>query len=366
MRLVMVSPQRANQIQNIATIVDPNGALTFTSSGSNITAWRRNHVVGQLKGHMGDISLLEPLGRLLISYGSDQKIYFWDTSDLPKSFSSSMKILELNPSSFIEVKEDDVVTSISHPPTYVNKILLGFASGNAQLWNIRSLKLLYEFNFEKEESFENVGSITCIANSPALDIVAIGFSSGMIQLHHLKLDKKIMSFYMDGGHSITSLSFRTDGVPILASGASSGQIAFWDLDQKRLLDLLIEAHSEAVSTLRYLDEEPLLISSSGDNSMKMWIFDSPESTARLLKFRQGHSGNPTRLRFDEEGKFILSASKDRTLRLFSIFRDQQSVELSQGNLSHRAKKSKESIQNLRLPTVTDFDWCNFLSNFFLF
>ena len=36
--------------------------------------------------------------------------------------------------------------------------------------------------------------------------------------------------------------------------------------------------------LKYLQGEPLMITSSGDNTLKMWIFDMPDSGARLLRY----------------------------------------------------------------------------------
>jgi U3 small nucleolar RNA-associated protein 21 len=51
-------------------------------------------------------------------------------------------------------------------------------------------------------------SVTCLANSPALDIVAIGLSDGRIILHNLKYDKTLFTFTHSPG-PVTALSFRT-------------------------------------------------------------------------------------------------------------------------------------------------------------
>ena len=50
--------------------------------------------------------------------------------------------------------------------------------------------------------------ITCIKQSPALDVVGIGLENGKIILHDLKLDRTIVTFQQDEGY-VTSLSFRT-------------------------------------------------------------------------------------------------------------------------------------------------------------
>ena len=52
---------------------------------------------------------------------------------------------------------------------------------------------------------------------------------------------------------------------------------------------------------------------------------------RLLRYRTGHHACPTLMSyFDETGHFILSASRDQSLRNVSVFKDGQSSELSQG------------------------------------
>lgn len=101
----------------------------------------------------------------------------------------------------------------------------------------------------------------------------------------------------------------------------------------------------------------------------MWIFDSPDGTARLLRSRSGHSAAPHRVRFYGEGSTLLSAGHDRALRAFSIIREQQSSELSQGHLAKKAKAYHMKIDELRLPLVTDFvatstkerEWANIVT-----
>lgn len=43
--------------------------------------------------------------------------------------------------------------------------------------------------------------------------------------------------------------------------------------------------------------EPVLVSSGMDNCIKMWVFDSPDGTARLLRSREGHRAPPRAVRY---------------------------------------------------------------------
>jgi U3 small nucleolar RNA-associated protein 21 len=83
------------------------------------------------------------------------------------------------------------------------------------------------------------------------------------------------------------------------------------------------------------------MSASTDNSVKQWLMEEPGAAVRLLRYRCGHALPPTCvLHYDTDGRRILSAGQDLALRVFSTVQDQQSVELSQRHVEHRAKKQK--------------------------
>lgn len=100
------------------------------------------------------------------------------------------------------------------------------------------------------------------------------------------------------------------------------------------------------------------------------MFDSLDGLPRPLRSRSGHHAPPTFIRYyDAEGRFLLSAARDRSIRLFSIFRDEQNLELSQGHLQKKAKSLNRKVEELRLPFPVEFsaspsrerDWDNVLS-----
>ncbi|KAI9220670.1 Utp21 specific WD40 associated putative domain-containing protein [Blastocladiella britannica] len=156
---------------------------------------------------------------------------------------------------------------------------------------------------------------------------------------------------------------------MMATASHLGDIAVWDLEKRRLVHQVKGAHSGAIPSLQFLVGQPLLITSGADNAIKQFVFDSPDGVPRLLKFRSGHAAPPTMVRFyDDEGKSVLTAGKDRTVRLFSIVRDAQSVEFSQGvgtgtaagTGTHATKGAKRlgiALDQLRLPNVTAMATC---------
>lgn len=201
--------------------------------------------------------------------------------------------------------------------------------------------------------------VTVLENSPALDTVAVGLSNGRVVVHNVLYDKTVIDFGHDGsGRPVRSCSFSSgQGEPTLAVGGDSGAVSVWSLEGKRLRALVAGAHDGVVVSAHFFPGQPVLMTAGGDNAVKQWIFDNQDGTARLLRFRAGHSAPPTHVTFYGEGKRLLSAGGDRALRVFSTIQDQQSKELSQVNVERRAKKLKLAEQELKLPPIRGIAWC---------
>lgn len=322
----------------------------------------------------------------------------------------------------IELLEESPISCLVHPATYLNKVLVGYESGSMELWNFRRKSLVHVFTchtryFEAKRAqdstdiFGNVvenlpegnyiPAITCIEQSPACDVVAVGFSSGDIILINLKFDEILFTFKQSGkgsagngpssdhGGAVCSLSFRTDSAaekfPYLVSGSDDGRLYVWYLgtgdnddeddeeekeekEPRKLMLTIDDAHSGRIGKVHFMYGEPILITSSEDNSLKTWIFDSPDGSARLLRSREGHSqGGPHRIRFyggttnvsmrdnaDGYSCEMLSAGADGAFRLFNFAVESQNREMSQKPI---LKKLGLNRRNERLPEMTGFDFC---------
>lgn len=258
------------------------------------------------------------------------------------------------------------VSAIVHPSTYLNKILLGSRQGPLQLWNIKTQSLIYEFKGWNSP-------VTYLAQSPAVDVVAVGLENGSIYLLNLKQNIVVMKFSQEG--PVTSITFRTDNVPTMATCGTDGNIALWNLEHRRLSGMVKEAHDGTIASLEFLPSQPILLSASADNSVKMWIFDQTDGSSRLLRSREGHIAPPSRIRFygsagsSSGGHDILSAGQDKTFRVFSTIADAQSKELSQGHLKKKSTKLNLSLDQLRFSPIIDFaaedtrerDWDNIVT-----
>ncbi|AMD19947.1 HCL204Cp [Eremothecium sinecaudum] len=232
----------------------------------------------------------------------------------------------------INASKSNQIVSVIHLATYLNKIIV-VSKSNFMLYNIRTRKLLYT-------SDEFPSQITTATPAPALDVMALGLNTGEVILFNVKKARKLRTIKTP--FVVSSLSFRTDGSAHVAVGATNGSIMFYDMDRRSRIHIMNGVHKESeggVVRASFLNGQPIVVTTGGDNQLKEFAFDPSLSQAdseivvqppRLLRSRGGHSQPPTCITFaDNESHFVLSASKDKSLRGFSLRKDAQSYELSQ-------------------------------------
>ncbi|EUC37081.1 hypothetical protein COCCADRAFT_86587 [Bipolaris zeicola 26-R-13] len=353
------------------------------NSERGVWIFQRGKKVAELelpRGGIERIGRLVVLGEWIVGCG-DTKIEVWRTSSLEHY------------TTLQGVSSSPLSGCICNMPTYLNKIFVGRKDGSVEIWNISTGKLLYTLL----PPAADFGSVTALQPTPALSLLAIAYESGPITIHDIRADKEIMRLNTGGSqkHPVTSISFRSDGLGagddgredgVMATASSdSGDITFWDLNKGgRKTGTLRGAHGPpssasggvggGISKIEFLVGQAVIVSSGLDNSLKSWIFDeTPFSPVpRILHSRGGHAAPVSTLRFlpsnsdgsDDVGKWLLSASKDRSLWGWSLRRDGQSTELSQGAVQKKAKKmgllngnaetSKHhtKLEDLKAPAIT--------------
>ena len=274
---------------------------------------------------------------------------------------------------------------ICNMPTYLNKIFVGKQDGSLDIWNVSTGKLIYTILPVSASS----GAVTALEPTPALSVLAIARADGSIVLHNIRIDKTVLSLNTKVCHpfAIGTISFRTDGLGagddgtragiMATAGTGTGDVTFWDLnDGGRITGVLRGAHnpsssahgsnSNGINRIEFLPGQDVMLTSGLDNALKSWIFDanSLSPTPRILHSRCGHAAPVTRLNFvpsnsdgaDTGGKWLMSAGRDHSLWGWSLRRDGQSTELSQGNVGKKAKRLGllgKSLENENTSTIED-------------
>lgn len=288
-------------------------------------------------------------------------------------------------------------------PTFLNKLFVGRADGWVEIWNVSSGKLVYTILPPKTAN--PPGGVTCLEPTPALGLLAIAYSAGPLVIHDVLRDQPLIhveagtaGVTADGENDapVTSISFRTDGrgagqdgriEGVMATATTaSGDVTFWDLNKGgRIMGVLRSAHNPpslstsggvrgGISKIEFLAGQPVILTSGLDNSLRSWIFDeTPFSPIpRILHTRSGHAAPVNCLEFlpsdfdgaDSGNKWLLSGGLDRSLWGWSLRRDGQSSELSQGNVRQKAKKlgilstsalrhgPTTTLEDLKAPPIT--------------
>jgi U3 small nucleolar RNA-associated protein 21 len=272
---------------------------------------------------------------------------------------------------------------IASLPTFLNKVIVGREDGGAEIWNVSSGKLVYTILPPSNSH----GAVTAIEPTPALSMVAIAYENGPLLICDIRTDQTIIQLNTPSGVPVTSIAFRTDGVGagedgknsgVMATASTgSGDVTLWDLNEGgRKVGVLRAAHAHptastpgGASKIEFLPGQAILVSSGLDNSLKTWIFDEMpfNPIPRILHSRSGHGAPVTKLHFlpstsdgsDDTGKWLMSASKDHSLWGWSLRRDGQSTELSQGAVQKKARKqgllaagNRNSLDELKCPPIT--------------
>ncbi|KAI6132073.1 Utp21 specific WD40 associated putative domain-containing protein [Pisolithus croceorrhizus] len=313
MTLLFVGPEVEDPISCVAM----DGDAVWCASGLHAIKYHRGKEVLRVTNPLGSAlsSLILFGSHLLVLTKDGTRMLIWDVSGP-------------SPSLFATIDFDIGFTAVRmlHPATYLNKVLVASREGQMQLWNIRTQTCIHTISTSKlltvSSSSPLSSPIVALAQSPAIDVVGVGFMSGEISVYDIRADERLMRMYVEGG-GIRALSFRSDGNPVLASVSSLGHLALWDLNAGgRLLHLVRGAHDGGITSAEWVQ----------DNSVK--------PAPRLLKARAGHQAPPHLI----------------SLRYTSVVRDSRSFELSQGSLSRKAITLSKSLSSLKFPPVTSISF----------
>ncbi|KAK9461119.1 Utp21 specific WD40 associated putative domain-containing protein [Lipomyces oligophaga] len=364
LRLLFVSsPQTSSPITAISTHFHHVYAIWGTTLG----VFRRGKLQYSVESESPS-----PFRNLLvfgdyICVSSEESIYVFRFSSSDRSVSP-----ELYTSIDLPLGSGSVI-SLDHLHTYLNKIIVT-TSTYVFLYNIRTGLLVFQ-----SQPFEAI--LTAVDVAPVLDTVGLAFEDGSIQAYNIRFGKIL--FELNCKQKVTSISFRTDGTAQLAAATAEGDIYFYDLNRQRRISIMRDVHSDAeggVSCISFLNGQPVFLTSGGDNYLKEFVFDPEVTTStavipsppRHLRSRGGHSKPSKYLYFtDESGHFLLSASLDRSLWMFSLRKDAQSHEISQreksngngrrpGMVSHMREKFPEII-SMAFEANRQGDWENIIT-----
>jgi len=120
------------------------------------------------------------------------------------------------------------------------------------------------------------------------------------------------SIHIDEKNILTLTSSPNKTLPQFASAGEDGTIKIWDTQKREERKSINSGHSGLITNLTYSPDGTRLLSSSRDKTLKLWSV----ADGRLLKTFEGHATAVLDAAFHPNGEYIVSTSLDTTMRIW--------------------------------------------------
>lgn len=126
------------------------------------------------------------------------------------------------------------------------------------------------------------------------------------------------TFIMEGHRNRVSAVAIHPKWSIAASGCADGEIKIWNLETGEL-ERTVLAHTRPVLSLAFSPLSNMLVSSSGDLSVKVWDVGKGMANVRTMRGHE-HTVSAVTCAVDSSTntEYVLSASRDKTIRLWEL------------------------------------------------
>lgn len=160
----------------------------------------------------------------------------------------------------------------------------------------------------------NHAKVTCATFHKASGLVCVGMSSGVFALHQMPTFEAIQALSISQ-HPITAATFNPSGEWLALGCAALGQLLVWEWQSETYV-LKQQGHFFDTNCLAYSPDGQFIATGGDDNKVKLW---STSSGFCFVTFEE-HSGPISAITIVPNGKTVLSASMDGTVRCFDLVR----------------------------------------------
>ncbi len=181
-------------------------------------------------------------------------------------------------------------------------------AGEVRCWNGVTGEPLMNFTGHKD-------AIYSLALSPDGGTLATGSYDQKIVLWDAQTGRELKTL---SGHNgcIYDLAFRSDG-KILASASADRTVKLWDPVSGERRETFSQSVKE-IYAVRFGADGKQLYAGGADNRIRVWEIseNAAETTNPMLHSKFGHEGAILRLAISPDGRTLLSAADDRTVKLW--------------------------------------------------
>jgi WD40 repeat protein len=184
-----------------------------------------------------------------------------------------------------------------------------------------------------------------VAFHPTAPLLATGSRDNTVRLWLLSSDNSSATCVATlKGHSsgVTSVAFHPTA-PLLATGGYDNTVKLWllssdnssatcvatlaTLEGHKIWDNLVKFvfNRYLVSSVAFHPTAPLLATGSGDETVRLWLLSSDNSSATCVATLEGHSSFVTSVAFHPTAPLLATGSDDCTVRLWLLCSDNSSA-----------------------------------------
>jgi WD40 repeat protein len=184
-------------------------------------------------------------------------------------------------------------------------LVSGGADSTIKIWHVGArdlIDILHKHN----------GMVRCVGCTPNQRMVLTGGDDRRILYWDLRLRQVSSALSLDDT-AAHALALSLDGETLVTG--SYRKIKVWRLQgEETKLKHSLSAHSHIVSCLRLSQDGKILISGSRDQTIKVWNLQ----TGELLRTLKGHSDAVCAIAFSPSGDIIASGSADKTIKIWHL------------------------------------------------
>jgi len=300
-----------------ATFSPDGGFVVTASEDGTARVWESStgKVMAELRGHTRAVrkGLFSPDGRFVVTASEDKTARLWvaatgiSTAELRGHTGAVYNAVFSPDGKFIGTASED---------------------GTAQVWDTTG-KVVAELH-------GHTSTVRDVEFSPEGRFVATASEDGTARVWEVAKDRSAIEVRGHGG-SVLSAAFTPGGYWVVMvgredMGSEKRELPVWDVANHKSIAKLSE-QMESVSSAAFSTGGKLIVTAGRDNVARVWDIvtrkttDTQAVTGTLVVELRGHSEPVTGAAFNSDDKFVVTASRDGTARVWEVATGRSSVML---------------------------------------
>lgn len=294
---VLRSLQGHNKWGVNAVAVTPDGGIIVTGERDGVRLWETasTRLLNTLKGHTGEVAAVAVTsdGRTFVSGGSDKTVRLWEVA--------SGKLLNT-----LEGHTKNV-TAVAITPDG-RAIVSGSSDRTVRLWDAASGHPLYTNEGDPK-------TISSLAVTPDGRTVISGGADRTVRLWEAASGRLLRT--LEGYGRVSAFVATPVGRTIIVSGGWDKRVRLWEASSGRLLDTLKGHEWGAANAIAGTLDGRIIIASggAGETTVKVTLWGGADSR-HPQHVLEGHTEQINAVAVTPNGRTIVSASSDKTVRLW--------------------------------------------------